>query len=134
MGMLEIGQQAVRENACPHSADVKSAAASGNHAISVVDSTLAVTCQPGASVLEAFEKARNPLVAGGDVVVHVGCRRGGCGVCKVRVLDGDYRATAMSRAHVSESEQADGYVLACCVYPETDLTVKSVPLSPRKLK
>jgi len=35
---------------------------------------------------------------------------------------------------VSEDDQAEGLVLACCVYPETDLTVSSVPQSPKNLK
>lgn len=30
--------------------------------------------------------------------IPVGCRQGGCGVCKVEVLEGSYRARVMSRA------------------------------------
>jgi len=105
-----------------------------SHGIAVAGSGQSVKCHAGNSVLEAFERSRQPLVSGDAAVVRVGCRRGGCGICKVRVLDGSYRATPMSRAHVSEEDQADGLVLACCVYPETDLTVASVPVSPRSLK
>ena len=38
----------------------------------------------------------------------VGCRRGGCGVCRVRVLEGDYRSDPMSRTHVSVEDEAGG--------------------------
>ncbi len=54
----------------------------------------------------------------------VGCRRGGCGVCRARVLAGDYRVTPMSRAHVTEADEAEGVVLACAIYAQSDLTLR----------
>ncbi|MCK9506148.1 MAG: 2Fe-2S iron-sulfur cluster-binding protein [Porticoccaceae bacterium] len=58
--------------------------------------------------------------------IPLGCRGGGCGVCKVQVLQGQFEAGAMSRAHVSEEEQAAGAVLACRIMPHSDLAVKVV--------
>lgn len=58
--------------------------------------------------------------------IPVGCRGGGCGVCKIRVTAGEYRVKKMSRAYVSEAEQADGIVLACKTYPLSDLSVSVV--------
>jgi ferredoxin len=55
--------------------------------------------------------------------IPVGCRQGGCGVCKVQVLEGSYRVRAMSRAHVSREEQEQGRVLACCIWPTSDLRI-----------
>jgi ferredoxin len=63
--------------------------------------------------------------------IPVGCRRGGCGVCKVRVVEGRYRSAKMSRAHVSVEEQKDGWVLACRITPETDLVIER-PKTPAK--
>jgi ferredoxin len=54
----------------------------------------------------------------------VGCRRGGCGICRVRVLAGDYRADLMSRAHVSAENEAEGVVLSCSIYPLSDLFLR----------
>ncbi len=54
----------------------------------------------------------------------VGCRRGGCGVCRVRVLSGDYRSDVMSRAHVSAEDEAEGVVLACCIYAQSNLSLR----------
>lgn len=50
--------------------------------------------------------------------IPVGCVNGGCGVCKVRVLEGAVRTLGpVSCAHVNEQEQAQGYTLACRVAP-----------------
>jgi ferredoxin len=56
--------------------------------------------------------------------IPVGCRQGGCGVCKVEVLSGTFTARVMSRAHVSVDDQAAGRVLSCCIWPTSDLTVR----------
>jgi ferredoxin len=63
----------------------------------------------------------------------VGCRRGGCGVCRMRVLNGEYRREPMSRAHVTDQDEAEGVVLACCVFPLSDLTLRLETRKARKL-
>ena len=50
-----------------------------------------------------------------------GCRNGGCGVCKVAILSGDFVTRVMSRAHVSEADERVGQVLACRVRPASDI-------------
>lgn len=49
--------------------------------------------------------------------IPVGCRNGGCGVCKVEITSGEYVARVMSRDHVSEDDERCGRVLACRVRP-----------------
>ncbi|NWF47073.1 2Fe-2S iron-sulfur cluster binding domain-containing protein [Hydrogenophaga sp. D2P1] len=50
--------------------------------------------------------------------IAVGCVNGGCGVCKVRIVEGRVRALGpISRAHVTAEEEALGYTLACRVAP-----------------
>jgi ferredoxin len=56
-------------------------------------------------------------------LVPVGCRGGGCGICRVRVIEGTYRTGKMSRRHVSEEDLAKGYALACRLYPTSDLVL-----------
>lgn len=73
-------------------------------------------CDPGESLLAALGKA-------GVDLVSVGCRGGGCGVCRVRVISGRYQLGKVSRAHCSEADQAEGLTLACRLYPESDLEV-----------
>ena len=56
--------------------------------------------------------------------IPVGCRGGGCGVCKVEVLSGQFTARPMSQDHVSREDAQAGRVLACRIYPASDLSVK----------
>jgi 3-phenylpropionate/trans-cinnamate dioxygenase ferredoxin reductase subunit len=59
--------------------------------------------------------------------IPAGCLGGGCGVCKVRVTKGDVRKLGpVSRAHVTISEEAQGYTLACRVAPQCDVEVEVV--------
>ena len=56
--------------------------------------------------------------------IKFGCFGGGCGVCKVRILQGEYQAfKKMSRAHIAEDDAKEGYVLSCCVKPLSDITL-----------
>ncbi len=56
--------------------------------------------------------------------IPVGCRGGGCGVCKVEIVAGTYSKRVMSRDHVSEEEEAAHKVLACRVKPTSDVTLR----------
>ena len=61
--------------------------------------------------------------------IPVGCRGGGCGVCRIRVVAGEYTTRRMSRKHVSEADEAAGIALACRVVPASDLIVELAPPS-----
>lgn len=61
----------------------------------------------------------------GHARVPVGCRGGGCGVCKVRVVNGTYITGRMSRAHVSVAEERAGYALACRLYAQGPLVIET---------
>lgn len=60
--------------------------------------------------------------------LEVGCRSGGCGVCRVRVLDGIYTSLKMSRSRITESDEAAGIVLACRIFPRSDMQIERLPL------
>lgn len=50
--------------------------------------------------------------------IPTGCLNGGCGVCKVAIRRGSVKKTGpMSRAYISEEDEAQGLVLACRVVP-----------------
>lgn len=75
----------------------------------------------------ALCRETEPVLTGlqrqGIASVPVGCRGGGCGVCKVRVVRGRYKVGKMSRRHISEEEERSGFALACRLYPESPLTL-----------
>ncbi|MDO9450850.1 MAG: 2Fe-2S iron-sulfur cluster-binding protein [Rugosibacter sp.] len=57
--------------------------------------------------------------------IPIGCLNGGCGICKVAVVAGEWEKTGlMSRAHVSEEEEARGIVLACRAAPSSDVDIE----------
>lgn len=59
--------------------------------------------------------------------IPVGCLGGGCGVCKVRVVQGDVlKLGPVSRAHVSEEEERQGYTLACRAAPRSAAVLEVV--------
>lgn len=74
-------------------------------------------CGEEFNVLAAMERARCGAIP-------VGCRNGGCGACKVRVLAGHFHAAKMNRAVVSEADQHAGCVLACKIFPRSDLSLQ----------
>ena len=86
--------------------------------IDVANRQQSFTAINGYSLLVAMERS-------GTQAIKVGCRGGGCGMCKVRVVQGSYSSKRMSRAHVSESDEQQGIVLACRIFPETDLIIES---------
>ena len=61
-------------------------------------------------------------------LIPVGCRGGGCGICRIRIAKGEYEAKKMSRKHIPEEDRARGVVLACRVNPRTDLLIEVLSL------
>lgn len=64
--------------------------------------------------------------------VRVGCRKGGCGACRIKVTSGDYVTAKMSRDHVTEAEERQGFALACRLTPQSDLEIETAFLGPRR--
>jgi len=57
--------------------------------------------------------------------IPVGCVNGGCGVCKVQIVEGEVKSLGpVSRAHVSADEEAHGCTLACRVAPLTAVRLR----------
>ena len=81
-------------------------------------------CQPGETVLTAAARA--------GAKIAVGCRGGGCGVCRVQILKGRYRTLSMSDAHIGATERDAEEALACRVLPEGDMELRSLNRRPLK--
>jgi len=90
------------------------------HFVVTIDNTgETFRCSDESSVLQGMEQ----LQCKG---IPVGCRNGGCGVCKVQVTEGLYTKRKMSRGVISVDEEAGGCVLACKIYPQSNLRVEVV--------
>ncbi|PKO31626.1 MAG: ferredoxin [Betaproteobacteria bacterium HGW-Betaproteobacteria-7] len=76
-------------------------------------------CSPTESLLAGMERL-------GRKGIPVGCRGGGCGVCKVEITSGSYAKRVMSRDYVSVEDEAVGRVLACRVRPTSDITLRVI--------
>ncbi|MDR1766167.1 MAG: 2Fe-2S iron-sulfur cluster binding domain-containing protein [Lachnospiraceae bacterium] len=93
----------------------------GTFLVTVEDARVTFPCKEDEFVMGAMLHA-------GKGPVRYGCCGGGCGICKMRVVSGDYEVVKpMSRAHISEAQEADGLVLTCCVKPRGDLTLGRWP-------
>ena len=92
------------------------------HVVTLARSGEHFSCGEDQHLLQGMQTFRvgQPLLR----VIPVGCRGGGCGVCRIRILSGDYEAKKMSRKHIPEEDQARGIVLACRIYPRSELEIE----------
>jgi len=95
--------------------------------IEIQGHNFAFDCGPDNNVLLASRAA-------GGRILPLGCRGGGCGVCRVRILSGSAQLKPMSRAHVSVQEEGQGYALACRVYPLSDICMEPAAAKARAVK
>jgi ferredoxin len=89
------------------------------HQVQFLDTGETLNCGEAYSLLQSMERL-------GRKGIPVGCRNGGCGVCKIHVLEGLFDARVMSRAHVSADEQTNGFALACRITPRSNLAIKVI--------
>ncbi|MFA7555476.1 MAG: 2Fe-2S iron-sulfur cluster-binding protein [Spongiibacteraceae bacterium] len=73
------------------------------------------SCNDNETVLEAAFRA--------EVSLRYGCKHGGCGGCKAKLVEGfvDYSDNA---AAISEAEKDAGITLLCCAYPDEDIVIQ----------
>jgi ferredoxin len=90
-----------------------------SHKVFIEDTQEEYRCREDQHLLAGME-------ALGRKGIPVGCRGGGCGVCKIEITSGQYTKRVMSRDHVTVEEEARGCVLACRVKPLSDISLKVV--------
>ena len=95
------------------------------HTIEMEDCGTQFRCPEGEGVLQAMERQ-------GRRAIPVGCRNGGCGLCLVKITEGQFRAGPMSRRHVPAEHSEQGFALACRVYPQSDLRLRLATTSDRQ--
>ncbi len=69
---------------------------------------------PGETMLDALKRTGN--------AIRVGCRRGGCAICKVEVVEGTYEYTRpIADKVLTEEEIEKGTCLTCRAIPTSDM-------------
>lgn len=57
------------------------------------------------------------------VPVIVACRSGGCGICKIKVIHGQYERGICSKKTLPDQDRENNYSLACKTYPKSDMVI-----------
>ena len=70
---------------------------------------------PGETVLEALLRNR--------LRVFHGCTRGGCGACRLRLVDGAVTFRRYSKGALDDGERARGLFLSCICVPAGDIVI-----------
>ncbi len=88
--------------------------------VTIAETGEAFRCRTQDSVLESMRRL-------GKRGIPIGCRSGGCSVCKIEIISGAWRQSRpMSREYVSDEDLAAGRVLACCITPQENVTVRVI--------
>lgn len=95
--------------------------ATGSFRIEVDGAHHPLSAVPGQTILAC-------MIASGATMLKVGCRSGGCGICRVRIIEGDYHALPMNRARISAEDQESKIALACRIVPLGNLRIAAMPL------
>lgn len=76
----------------------------------------AVSLRDGETILDGLFRS--------GYAYRIGCRRGGCGVCMVDLVEGEveYNRTVAEKV-LSETDKATGACLSCRAVPVTDITI-----------
>ena len=77
-------------------------------------------CRENEYVLYAMQRS-------GSKCIPIGCKGGGCGVCRINIISGTPDFGPMSKLHVTEEEKSNGYALACRIKQKTDLSFECAP-------
>ena len=76
---------------------------------------VSVDPRPGETVLDALLRSR--------LRVFHGCTRGGCGACRLRLVDGAVTFGRYSKGALGDEERARGMFLSCVCMPEGDVVI-----------
>jgi ferredoxin len=85
--------------------------------VTIVPDGVTVECQPGENLLTALSRL--------GYRYRVGCRRGGCGVCKVQLLLGEVRyERPVADSVLTDDQQVAGICLSCRAVPTTNVVIE----------
>ncbi len=91
------------------------------HKIFIENENICINVFPGEHIVQGVSRvnSKHPMN---------GCSGGGCGVCKIKILSGEYESKKMSRSKVTIEEERDGFALGCRIFPKSDMHIEYVGL------
>jgi ferredoxin len=115
----EIVDALARQDVAPPGAQTVTARPFGAH-------SLDVTILPdGVHVPANAEETLLATLSRAGLRYRVGCKRGGCGICKVQLLLGEVRYERPIAASVlSDDERVEGICLSCRAVPLTNIVIE----------
>nr|NLI49716.1 2Fe-2S iron-sulfur cluster binding domain-containing protein [Propionibacterium sp.] len=85
--------------------------------LTVLPDNVSVRAKPGETILA--------VLSASGYGYRIGCRRGGCGICKVDLREGEvYYDHPVAESVLSQEEIAAGAVLSCRAVPVGDVTIE----------
>jgi ferredoxin len=85
--------------------------------ITILPDSERVTGRPDETLLAALSRS--------GLGYRIGCRRGGCGVCKLHLLLGEVRyERAIADSVLSDEERIEGICLSCRAVPITNVVIE----------
>jgi len=88
------------------------------HEILVRDKDRTETCLESKHLMDG-------LYVNADLVPK-GCHNGACGVCKIKVHNGEFEKSKMNRKHISCDEENENIILACKAYPRSGMEIEFI--------
>ncbi len=86
------------------------------HQVMILPANVGFACSEEETILETAIRQ--------GFALPYGCRKGNCGTCKARVLDGEVDTEVTSVYTLSDFERQQGFTLLCSAYPVSDTTVE----------
>ena len=87
------------------------------HEITILPDGLTVSAGPDDNLLRALARA--------GLRYRVGCKRGGCGICKVTLLAGEVSyERPIADSVLSDDERVEGICLSCRAVPLTNIVIE----------
>ncbi|MFC3885542.1 2Fe-2S iron-sulfur cluster binding domain-containing protein [Bacillus songklensis] len=74
-----------------------------------------LSCHDSESLLDAANKR--------GIKIPYACKGGGCGMCKIKVEEGDFERGPSSKEVLPDAERTMNYTLACKTYPKSDMKI-----------
>jgi ferredoxin len=85
--------------------------------VTILPDGLQVNAAEEETVLKALSRA--------GLKYRVGCKRGGCGICKVQLLLGEVRyERPIAESVLSDDERVEGICLSCRAVPITNIAIE----------